>query len=136
MGFTKLGERITPSQLLSTVHELFWAFDSIAADLHVLKIESVGDAYVCCTCAEGGGADADGDASSAKAGEGEEDAWREGADRLARMALAMQAFCAGLEAPDGSPLVMRVGVHSAPAIGGVAGTAPLRYHLFGSLVRE
>ena len=56
---------------------------------------------------------------------------QENALALARMALAMQAICAGLTAPDGSPVVMRIGLHCGPLVAGVVGGSMLRYHLFG-----
>ena len=55
----------------------------------------------------------------------------ENARALARLALDMQELCATLKAPDGSPVVMRVGLHCGPLVGGVVGGNMLRYHLFG-----
>ena len=39
-------------------------------------------------------------------------------------------------APDGSTLVMRVGIVTGPATGGVVGASMLRYHLFGRVTQE
>ena len=58
------------------------------------------------------------------------------AAKLAALAVEMQTVCRGFEAPDGSPLVMRVGLHVGPAIGGIVGTSLLRYHVFGSLCSD
>ena len=44
----------------------------------------------------------------------------------------MQELCATLCAPDGSPVVMRVGLHCGPVVGGIVGGNMIRYHLFGS----
>ena len=44
----------------------------------------------------------------------------------------MQKLCATLQAPDGTQVVMRVGLHCGPLVGGVVGGSMLRYHLFGS----
>ena len=33
----------------------------------------------------------------------------------------MQRICAGLTAPDGSPVVMRIGLHCGPLVAGVVG---------------
>ena len=46
--------------------------------------------------------------------------------------MEMQNLCATLTAPDGSPVVMRVGLHCGPVVGGVVGGSMIRYHLFGS----
>ena len=57
---------------------------------------------------------------------------QENALKLARMALEMQKLCATLRAPDGSPVVMRIGLHCGPVVGGIVGGNMIRYHLFGS----
>ena len=57
---------------------------------------------------------------------------QENALALARLAVEMQRLCATLTAPDGSPVVMRIGLHCGPVVGGVVGGNMIRYHLFGS----
>ena len=52
---------------------------------------------------------------------GEKKTLQENALNLARLALAMQRLCATLRAPDGSPVVMRVGLHCGPVVGGIVG---------------
>ena len=37
------------------------------------------------------------------------------------MALEMQRLCSKLRAPDGSPVVMRIGLHCGPVVGGIVG---------------
>ena len=56
----------------------------------------------------------------------------ENAQALTRLALEMQKLCTTLQAPDGTHVVMRVGLHCGPLVGGLAGGSMLRYHLFGS----
>ena len=63
---------------------------------------------------------------------GEHKTLQENALNLARMALEMQKLCATLRAPDGSPVVMRIGLHCGPVVGGIVGGNMIRYHLFGS----
>ena len=63
---------------------------------------------------------------------GENRTLQENALSLARMALEMQKLCATLRAPDGSPVLMRIGLHCGPVVGGIVGGNMIRYHLFGS----
>ena len=63
---------------------------------------------------------------------GENRTLQENALCLARLALEMQQLCATLKAPDGSPVVMRIGLHCGPVVGGIVGGNMIRYHLFGS----
>lgn len=116
VGFTALGSRISPRELCDFLHSLFSRFDDLAFDLGVNKIETVGDAYIAATgCIPG-----------------ETRGITENALALASMAIKMQRMCASMVAPDGSPVVMRIGLHCGPIVGGVVGGSMLRYHLFGS----
>ena len=63
---------------------------------------------------------------------GENRTLQENALNLTRLALEMQQLCATLKAPDGSPVVMRIGLHCGPVVGGIVGGNMIRYHLFGS----
>ena len=63
---------------------------------------------------------------------GEEITPLESAQSLARLAVEMQRLCATLRGPDGGPVVMRIGLHCGPVVGGVVGGSMLRYNLFGS----
>ena len=58
---------------------------------------------------------------------GEAHSLQENATRLAHFALEMQRACSEATAPDGSPVVMRVGLHCGPVVGGVVGGNMLRY---------
>lgn len=61
---------------------------------------------------------------------------RDDARRIARLAVVMQQHCASYIAPDGSPLQMRIGLVTGPALGGVVGASMLRYHVFGGVTSE
>ena len=47
--------------------------------------------------------------------------------RLATFAIRVQSICASFEGPDGMPIRMRCGIHTAPAVGGIVGRLLLRY---------
>ena len=119
VGFTALGSRISPEELCGFLHDLFSKFDDIAQRLGVHKIETVGDAYIAGTgCMPVIGED--------------ESTLHENATRIARFAQEIQRACSKAIAPDGSPVVMRIGLHCGPVVGGIVGCTMLRYHLFGS----
>ena len=86
------------------------------AHLNMLSLFSRRDAYIA--------------ASGCVPGEG--GTQEENACALACLAVEMQKLCATLTAPDGSPVVMRIGLHLGPLVGGVVGGSMLRYHLFGA----
>ena len=52
---------------------------------------------------------------------GENRTLQENALSLVRLALEMQKLSATLKAPDGSPVVMRIGLHCGPVVGGIVG---------------
>ena len=45
----------------------------------------------------------------------------ENAEALTLLALEMQKLCATLTAPDGAQVVMRIGLHCGPVVGGIVG---------------
>ena len=92
------------------LHELFSIFDDIAERQAVLKVETIGDAYVCgMGCVTGHPENPSANALA-----------------IARTALLMQRACSAQAAPDGSRLVMRVGLHVGPAVAGVVGDSMLK----------
>ena len=115
VGFTALGSRISPQALCGFLHTLFSHFDDLACQFGVNKIETVGDSFIAATgCIPG-------DTRSLL----------DNATALTNMANEMQRHCASIRMPDGEAVVMRIGLHCGPLVGGVVGGRMLRYHLFG-----
>jgi adenylate cyclase len=114
VGFTPLAARLTPSELVELLDDIFRRFDELAARHGVEKIKTIGDAYM------------------AVAGAPERCA--DHAERAARLALAMRDLVREMAAERKIELAVRVGLHTGEAVGGVIGTARFAYDLWGDTV--
>jgi class 3 adenylate cyclase len=113
VGFTPLAAGLRPAELVSTLDEVFSAFDDIA-DRHGLeKIKTIGDAYM----VVGGVPVGRHDHASA----------------VAEMALGIKGV---IEARrfHGHQLTIRIGIHSGPVVAGVIGKRKFLYDLWGDTV--
>ena len=114
--FTDLVGTITPHETMAMLNDLFMDFDEIAQRHGVTKLETVGDAFV------------------AVAGiSGERDPCAQTL-QIARCALDM-IECAGRhELPNSGNMLIRVGLHCGPAVGGVVGRTLPHYSIFGDTI--
>jgi len=115
-GFTKICDSIYPWEVVGLLNRLYLIMDYLCERFNLYKIETIGDAYVCCS------------------GLPEKDA--DHAKNVANFALAVQHCCQKVLSPvDGkSPIKLRIGVHSGPAASGVVGKTNPRYCVFGDTV--
>jgi adenylate cyclase len=113
VGFTPLSARLDARALIDLLGRLFSSFDRLAAEHGVVKIKTIGDAYM----AVGGLAPGGGDQAAA----------------VVRLGLALLEE-AGRHEALGQPLQLRIGVCSGPAVGGVIGTERLAFDLWGDTV--
>jgi class 3 adenylate cyclase len=113
VGFTPLSARLDARALIDLLGRLFSSFDRLAAEHGVVKIKTIGDAYM----AVGGLTPGGGDQAAA----------------VVRLGLAMLEE-AGRHEALGQPLQLRIGVCSGPAVGGVIGTQRLAFDLWGDTV--
>uniref|UniRef100_A0A8D2PEB3 guanylate cyclase n=1 Tax=Zosterops lateralis melanops TaxID=1220523 RepID=A0A8D2PEB3_ZOSLA len=120
VGFTAICAQCTPMQVISMLNELYTRFDhqltvyDIRKKLFTVKVETIGDAY----CVAAGLHKKS--LSHAKA--------------IALMALKMMELSEEVLTPDGSPIKMRIGIHSGSVLAGVVGVRMPRYCLFGNNV--
>jgi class 3 adenylate cyclase len=114
VGFTGMGERVTPAELVERLNEIFSNFDDLAEKLRLEKIKTIGDAYMVA-----GGLNLE---------------RHDHAEALAEMALAMQRRMAGFSESFGEALSIRIGIHTGPAVAGVIGKKKFIYDVWGDTV--
>ncbi len=114
VNFTQLSERISPTELVELLNEIFSAFDELT-DRHALeKIKTIGDAYMVAS--------------------GLPEPRSDHAEAIAEMALDMQQEVARFNAKHGTNLNIRVGINTGPVVAGVIGTKKFIYDLWGDAV--
>lgn len=114
VGFTTLAAKLDPMQLVSSLNQIFSAFDHLTETYGLEKIKTIGDAYM----VVGGLPTARPDHASA----------------IAEMALDMQAHMQTLDSLLGESLQLRIGINTGPVIAGVIGIKKFIYDLWGDAV--
>ncbi|KAF2076091.1 hypothetical protein CYY_002605 [Polysphondylium violaceum] len=115
VGFTEMAARMTPRQLVETLNQIYSTFDAIAAEFGVLKVATIGDAYLCVSgCPE----------------KNEDHAFR-----VANMAVKMLESIKSIRTVDNIPVRMRIGIHTGPVVAGIVGIKMIHYQLWGESVQ-
>ena len=114
VDFTKLSARLTPSDLVRRLNDVFSVFDALCEQHRLEKIKMIGDAYMVV-----------GGAPTPRA---------DHAEAIANLALAMQREVARFTAGDSLALRMRIGINTGPVVAGVIGTKKFAYDLWGDTV--
>ncbi len=114
VGFTAMAARISATELVQNLNRLFKAFDSLAIDLEVEKVKTIGDAYM----VVGGLPIPQGDH----------------AKRIADMGLGMLEAIDLYNQVSDEPLIIRIGINTGPVVAGVIGTTKFAYDLWGDAV--
>eukprot|EP00980_Cylindrotheca_fusiformis_P021073 scaffold8079_cov121-Cylindrotheca_fusiformis.AAC.1 len=120
-GFTAWSSSREPVDVFTLLETLYSAFDKIAREMHVFKVETIGDCYVAVTGLPN-----------------PQDDHHLRMVRFARRALdkmivRMKEMEAAL-GPDTGNLGFKIGIHSGPVTGGVLRGVKSRYQLFGDTV--
>ncbi len=119
VGFTTISEKFAPMKVSNMLDRLYQAFDALADQHHIFKVETIGDAYM-------GVANLDGseyDTHVKQVAEYAQDAVRAASQILID------------EDNDSTGYVqIRVGFHSGPVVSSVIGSLNPRYALFGDTV--
>ena len=116
-GFTKIAERLNPTQLVAKLNEIFGKFDEISNRHGLYRIKTIGDAYM------------------AASGLPETDPSH--ATKAVNAALEMRDFLERFNSslPSDAPKWnIRIGVNSGPVVAGVVGTGKFAYDIWGDAV--
>ena len=114
VGFTEVAARISATELVSILNEIFSAFDRLADRYGLEKIKTIGDAYMVVG--------------------GLPNPRPDHADAIAQMALAMQQVIAQFRNDLGNPFQLRIGINTGSIVSGVIGLRKFSYDLWGDAV--
>lgn len=114
VGFTQISVRISPSELVHLLNEIFSTFDQLAEKHGLEKIKTVGDAYMVV-----GGLPMP---------------RPDHAEAIAEMALDMQDAMSQISRQSGQSFQIRVGINTGPVVAGVIGIKKFTYDLWGDTV--
>lgn len=113
VGFTNAVSTLAPKLLISELNELFAGFDGIVKKNNLVKIKTIGDAYMAA-----GGLDNQDDH----------------AVQAIRTAKQMLDFIKNRNHKSSIKWNMRIGIHSGEVVGGIIGTENLVFDLWGNTV--
>jgi class 3 adenylate cyclase len=115
VSFTEYSASSTPDRVVQLLSQLFTAFDRLNDVHNVYKVQTIGDAYVCCAglpfLRQGTAA--------------------EHAKNCIRMGMAMLREINTVRTVEGGKVQMRIGIHVGTIVAGVVGTKKLRYDIWG-----
>jgi class 3 adenylate cyclase/HAMP domain-containing protein len=114
VNFTEYAAAISASDLVNCLNDIFSEFDRLVDLYDLEKIKTIGDSYMAV-----GGLPVPS---------------KDHAEAIAEMALEMQASIQKFKRLDGSPFLLRIGIHTGQAIAGVIGTKKFIYDLWGDTV--
>jgi adenylate cyclase len=114
VDFTPFAAQATPARVVALLNEVFSAFDSVAEQLGLEKIKTIGDAYMVVA--------------------GAPEPRPDHATVILEMALEMHAIAESIEPAPGQGLRLRTGIASGPVVAGVIGQKKFSYDVWGDAV--
>lgn len=114
VGFTELASRLSPTQLVELLNQIFSAFDELSQGYGLEKIKTIGDAYMVVG--------------------GLPKPRRDHAEAIAQMALDMQKIINHFNTQNNQALSIRIGINTGPVVAGVIGIKKFSYDLWGDTV--
>lgn len=135
VGFTSMSASMSSEELLHLLSQIFTACDAIVAKHHVLKIKTIGDSYMAVALPM------ESDGSEQRVASPAERAAHTAFDILSIFSPAVSPagspsgpLQVSFRSPAGSPVRVRIGIHSGPVTAGVIGTERLQYDVWGDTV--
>jgi len=113
VNFTEISASMPPETLVSSLNQIFSAFDRLTYQHGCEKIKTIGDAYMVAA--------------------GVPTPCADHAERVVKLALAIQME-AKAHSMNGMPLQVRVGINSGPLVAGVIGEIRFAYDIWGDTV--
>ncbi len=114
VNFTPLSADMSPKELVLLLNQVFSELDQLADKYGLEKIKTIGDAYMVV-----GGLPVPRD---------------DHAEVVADMALDIQQTISRFKRQDGTPVEMRIGIHTGPVIAGIIGVKKFSYDLWSDTV--
>ncbi|MBW4680991.1 MAG: PAS domain-containing protein [Microcoleus vaginatus WJT46-NPBG5] len=114
VNFTQMASRISPTELVALLNEIFSIFDCLTEKHGLEKIKTIGDAYMVA-----------GGVPLPKSNH---------AEAIAEMALDMQSSLEDFNAKRGTDFALRIGINTGTVVAGVIGTKKFIYDLWGDTV--
>ena len=115
VAFTRFASRYPPEQVVHLLENIFSPLDRLCVLYGVEKIKTSGDQYM------------------AMSGHPRVDSGRS-LVKLAEFALEALGSVRGMRYPDGTPVEIRLGMHTGPAVAGVIGQSKFSYDVWGDAV--
>ena len=115
VGFTKMSTELAPWEIIDMLNTLYTVMDFLAARFDLYKVETIGDAYMCCS------------------GLPMPDPLH--AEKVANFAIAVKSCVSLVKSPlTNEPIRLRIGMHTGSCMSGVVGTLTPHYCLFGDMI--
>jgi adenylate cyclase len=114
VNFTELSAALSPEEVVAFLNQVFSRFDALTEKYGLEKIKTIGDAYMVA-----GGIPVPREDHAAV---------------VAEVALEMSEIARAMVTPACQPLLLRIGLHTGPAVAGVIGTKKFSYDLWGDTV--
>jgi class 3 adenylate cyclase len=114
VGFTTISEKLSPSEVVKILNDVYSQLDIIADTHGIEKIKTIGDAYMA-ICNIG-------------------DDTQEHKKRMLCFAKDVLSICNSIVMSNGETLSVRIGIHSGPTVAGVIGTKKFSYDVWGDAV--